>query len=349
MGFFKPNVSKLVENKDLKGLAKALESRDEGIVRSARDALVRIGEPAAAEMEALLLKGKQKAILPAVDVLSSIAGNSGIQGLKTALRSPDSEVRLQAVRGLGKIATAQAAETILDALNEQDSTIGREMIDVLVRIGRPITQKIEEAATCKIVELSGEKDGKPAVIEGNLERSDIVRIRASAVLANIATAESINALAKALKDRNLNVRFNAVSGLSAIKDQRAAELLFQALTDSAVDVRDLAEKKMGKFDVSLIPESLLRSLLEKEETIIRTWADRLLHKKGTRLGKCANCSTWVYLNDAVFLERQEEPSERDEYYGVQSLLVKTKSCPSCQKPLLDPVTGKPLEERSYVT
>jgi hypothetical protein len=177
---------------------------------------------------------------------------------------------------------------------------------------------------------------------------DLVRIRTSAILANLIAPDSRDTLLQLLDDTNLTVRFNAVSGLAHLRDKRAVDGLFRALEDSAPDVRAHAERSLLQMEHSAISEGLLRSQLESGDRAARSCADRLLRKKGIRLGRCAGCGALADVDTASFSEHREDPREMDEAYGVVSVLVRTRVCPDCGSALTGPVTAERLEERTFL-
>jgi len=95
MGLFgPPNVEKLKEKRDLKGLIKALRYKRDGVVRQT-----------------------------AAEVLGEIGDARAVEPLLAALRDEDSDVREAAAEALGKIGDARAAVPLRSALGEHSHGI----------------------------------------------------------------------------------------------------------------------------------------------------------------------------------------------------------------------------------
>ena len=106
MRFFNPNVQKMLEKQDVRGLIKALTDADPKLSAEASDALVKIGSPA---VEPLL-----------------IALNSALDHLNYALRRQDDsdiERALEIIRVLGCIGDNRAVEPLIGALKSKERPI----------------------------------------------------------------------------------------------------------------------------------------------------------------------------------------------------------------------------------
>jgi len=78
--------------------------------------------------------------------------------------------------------------------------------------------------------------------------------------------KDVNGLMKALKDKDLHVRSEAVLALQVIGDARAVESLIQALKDEHFDVRAGVVVALGKIGKPAV-EPLIQALKDKESSV----------------------------------------------------------------------------------
>lgn len=89
--FFKPNVKKLKEKGDVKGLIKALRHKDPSIRKDAAKAL------------------------------GDLKANEAVEELIDALKDSNTDVRIEVVRALGKIKDEKAINPLIDVVREEKS------------------------------------------------------------------------------------------------------------------------------------------------------------------------------------------------------------------------------------
>lgn len=117
MLFFKPNVNKLKEKRDVEGLIKALRHKDVLIRRKAAKAL------------------------------GDLKASDAIEALIAALKDKDVEVRVEAIRALGRIKDNRAINPLLEVLR------GDESLDVKVEAAKALKEIGYTKATDLLVEL----------------------------------------------------------------------------------------------------------------------------------------------------------------------------------------------------
>jgi len=112
--FLKPNIRKLKEKRDIKGLVKALYHKDSSIRIDAANALGEIGDP------------------------------SAVDGLLGALKDESTDVRRAAVRALVKIADDKSIPAIVAALKDDSLDVRLEVAKAIAEIGKKKAQGIAE-------------------------------------------------------------------------------------------------------------------------------------------------------------------------------------------------------------
>ena len=122
MGLFKPNVERLAEKRDVKGLAKALFYKKAWRVReAAAEALGKIGDSQAVEPLIAALKDEDWYVRKyAVEALGKIGESRTVKPLIAALKDLEQDVREAAVEALGKIGDSRAVEPLIAALKDWD-------------------------------------------------------------------------------------------------------------------------------------------------------------------------------------------------------------------------------------
>lgn len=177
--FGPPNVGKLVEKRDIKGLLKALSyPKDTEVRRKAAEALSDIADPQAVESLLIALKDESAAVRAqaasalgnigdprALDMLISTLKDSepsvrraaiwalhalgdarGVEPLIQALNDPDTDVRFTAASVLGELADARAAAALAAALNDPGSHIQSMAGEALGKIGGQAADLLYHAA-----------------------------------------------------------------------------------------------------------------------------------------------------------------------------------------------------------
>jgi len=134
VGLFKPNVERLAEKCDVKGLIKALlyYRKDYLVVRSkAAEALVKIGASAVNPLIATLKEENNYMQSTAAEVLGKIGDKRAVEPLIAAIKDKDSDLRREDVIALGKIGDKRAVEPLIAALKDNDLKIHLDVADEL--------------------------------------------------------------------------------------------------------------------------------------------------------------------------------------------------------------------------
>lgn len=150
-------------------------------------------------------------------------GPLSVEALIGAQQDESRVIRKDAARALGGIGDARAASPLGTALSDGDLDVRREAAEALVKIGEPAVQPVVAGLSSSPV----------------LATETLGRLRSSA---------AVEPLARALKDRDPDVRVAAAKALGAIRDRRAVEPLAAVLRrDKAAVVRQAAVQALHEI------------------------------------------------------------------------------------------------------
>jgi len=211
----KKDVERFIQSRDIRGLLKALKSRDIQVHDAAIAALVGIGPDAVDELIRGLKNKDKNARLGIITVLSKIRDPRSVQPLIRMLGDANSEVRWEAAIALGELGDSQAKDSLAAALEDPDKYVRYGAATALPKTGW-VPADNDERARC----LVGIQDweavvsiGKPAIpaLAGILiDRDSTIRLKAVETLGRIGDADATPALIRSLGDENRDVRWQAV-------------------------------------------------------------------------------------------------------------------------------------------
>src|SRR6267378_5513603 len=254
------------------------KSFDRRIVESiALDAL----EAAGAEESARLLKFLRKSGLiekrifeartltgwrrmRALVALGQTRALEGISAMAEGLRDGDLEIRLAALRGLGRTASPQAAEEILIWLGEKGLVVpALPLQSALIQCcaERPqILLPYVQSATGALREALGRVLGEVAtpslgmdLLQFVVDDLDELRAAAARALGHTQSGVSFSVLAELAHDRTWFVRLRAVVSLGKLSGRRAIPPLLRGLTDSNRLVRLRAAEALVGISGEAVP------------------------------------------------------------------------------------------------
>ena len=313
--FGRPNVEKMKEKRDIKGLVKVLTS-DSYRRWDAAEALVEIGKPSV-ELLCTVLKTTNKHELEnAAYVLGRIGDSRAVEPLCAALKASGSQVRLNAAIALGKIGDARAVDLLCAALKDTESQVRLAAADALAKIGdsrafNPLCTALQDQdiyvreAVVKALDKIGLPDSvinkvwykiaSKRLDELTSFGSDAVEplcdsltlfsydtrslVAAIDALGNLGDNRAVMPLCDILKDRDEWVRANAVKALGKIGDYRAVVPLCDILKDRDKWVRANAATALGKIGDNRAFAPLCTALKDNEY-LVRTAAAEALDKIG---------------------------------------------------------------------
>ena len=189
----------------------------------------------------------------------------GVPALAEALRDKHLEIRLAALRGLGRTACPLAAQEILAWVGESGLTVpALPLQSALIQCCAERPQLLlpyVKQAEGPLREILGRVLGEVATPALGLELLQFVRdereeLRAAAARAMSHVADTgiaFNALSELAEDRTWFVRLRAIIGIGNLADPRAIPTLLKGLTDSNRLVRLRAAEALVQFRAIMVP------------------------------------------------------------------------------------------------
>lgn len=193
----KPNISKMKDNKDVKGLIKALSYKDESIRLRAIKALGILGDPEAIEP---LIKLLSHSFLGNYATFSlGKIGKPAVKPLINALQKDNKNVRINSTYALGLTGDTNAVQTLIQLLDDKNDTVRMNAAAALGMIG-------SEEAVLSLIKALNDKHWK-------------VRENATGALEQIGDKKAIKPLNHMLNDENKEVSVRAKIALEKIKNK----------------------------------------------------------------------------------------------------------------------------------
>ena len=194
------------------------------------------------------------------------------------LRSKDPDVRLEAVRRLGKSEVRWARSHLLRALRDPDIRVaaaaGRMLARGKVRAAVPIvvpwlasTSVEAQQAAAEILGDLGDPSAIPQLIRSIGNQDPQVRVRVVTALGRIGTGAVVVPLIDRLDDDKAEVRLAAVEQLMATGDRRAVIPLVGLFTEPSIEVRVASITAVGRLGDRAALPALLRLLRDPNEQI----------------------------------------------------------------------------------
>jgi len=193
----------------------------------------------------------------------------GVSLLIDHLKSPDSHVRSEAARALGKSKDPRAVEPLIATLEDTDFDAAYVAALALGNIGDPRAVKPLIAALKPRASLPG---------QGISPKSAWLPDGAAYALGKIGTAAVLPLIA-ALSDSDSSVRTAAAHALGETKDPRAIAPILAALREPNDDVRNSMVEALGFFGPLSVPP-LIGALKDQDSNVRRAAASVF----GGRLG-----------------------------------------------------------------
>jgi HEAT repeat protein len=212
--------------------------------------------------EAQRLKGWRR--MRALVALGRTRAPEGVPALAEALRDRQVEIRLAALRGLGRTACPQAAEEILSWVGEAGLLVpALPLQSALIQCcaERPqLLLPLVKQAEGPLREILGRVLGEVATPAMGLDLMQFVgdereELRAAAARAMSQTDAGLafDALTELAEDRTWFVRLRAIIGMGRLADPRAIPTLLKGLTDSNRLVRLRAAEGLVHFRAVMVP------------------------------------------------------------------------------------------------
>ncbi|MCB9451340.1 MAG: HEAT repeat domain-containing protein [Anaerolineaceae bacterium] len=192
-----------------------------------------------------------------------------LESLLDILRHENTNVRVWAVNGLGKLEDTHAIELLIQALTDPDSEVRKSAARILGDLGEPALLPLFNALrhentevrkiSAQILEKLGDVRAFEPLIDALADGDDGVRRSAASALGKLGDVRAFEPLIDALADGDDGVRRSAASALGKLGDVRAFEPLIDALADGDDGVRRSAASALGELgDVRAVPALIER-------------------------------------------------------------------------------------------
>ncbi len=199
-----------------------------------------------------------------------------VDGLIAALGSVDGLTRQRAALALGDFGGAEAVGPLIRALGDPLTAVRESAADSLAMLGDaavgPLVELIEHPETSGKYEESTAAVG-PATVTGpggrtwEIEtRRDLRRVYAAAILGEIGDPAAVEPLARALHDKNDDLRCQA-SGALAKFGREAVGPLAGLLADPDPDTRIVAAGVLGDTGEASAVEPLIGALRDENDDV----------------------------------------------------------------------------------
>lgn len=222
--------------------------------------------------EAQHLKGWRR--MRALVALGRTRAPEGVPALAEALRDRQLEVRLAALRGLGRTACSKAAEEILAWVGESGLTVpALPLQSALIQccaerpqlllpflkhtegplgeiVGRVLGEVVTPALGLDLLPLASDK-------------RDELRAAAARAMSQVGGGLALDVLAELAEDRTWFVRLRAVIGMGRLRDPRSIPTLLKALTDANRLVRLRAAEALAQFPAAIVP--IFRQVIQLQD------------------------------------------------------------------------------------
>lgn len=163
-----------------------------------------------------------------IKILSATEGQTGKKLIMSALNDEEWQVRLAAVKSLGKMQAPESVDPLIEKLADKDphmKTLAMEALDA----------------------IADKRAAKPMI--ALLKDDDLmVRQRATDCLIHIADSEIVPDIINLMRDDDVNIRRCAVEVLKNLKDPRTADELLKAMKDSDWWVRQIATTSLTELE-----------------------------------------------------------------------------------------------------
>jgi len=212
--------------------------------------------------EAQHLKGWRR--MRALVALGRTRAPEGVPALAEALRDRNLEIRLAALRGLGRTACPRAAEEILSWVGEVGLSVpALPLQSALIQCcgERPqLLLPYVKQAEGPLREVLGRVLGEVATPALGLELLQFVgddreelRAAAARAMSQAGASLAFDALSELAQDTTWFVRLRAIIGMGQLADPRAIPTLLKGLTDSNRLVRLRAAEALVQFRAVMVP------------------------------------------------------------------------------------------------
>ncbi|HOK54129.1 MAG TPA: HEAT repeat domain-containing protein [Armatimonadota bacterium] len=296
---FRPNIEAMARKRNVKGLIKVLQGRNEPDRLKAAEALGHLGMVESLEVLVQALEDSSPAIREAVSTairyvietnITSMAvsdlvmtGQPALPALLQVVANPeaDEESRVKSAKALGQIGDNSAASSLIDALRYCDGLVAAAVIDTLGQLGDP-------GAVVVIANVLGADDASPDKVVHNAARHALEQLGEgmyalaidaalagdSSKLLEIGIEKARGPMVRALCSGPGERREAAAKVLRELGDSSVVQRFTQDLTNNNPARRKRAAEALGRLcDVGSV-EPLINCLRDQDAGVraAASWA-----------------------------------------------------------------------------
>ncbi len=287
--FVKPDIKKLEEKRNVKGLIKALKYKGDAYIRwKAAKILGKWKEERAIKGLVELLNDPDWHVRRnAVEALGNIGNKICVKEVEKLLDDKNPYVRAESATALGKIKDINSVEVLTRHLSDTHLEVKIRIIEAIGEIGdirglEPLIDILKKGRDNRIEGFVGEALGK--IGKNPVAKEALINVLKYTTYPNIKWAISkaffdikdkkvVDYLIKLLKEIDPFVRAQAIATLGEIRDEKAFPYIVEALKDFAWEVRkEAAEaliKMKNKEAITPLKEALEKETSEDVEATIR--------------------------------------------------------------------------------
>lgn len=264
-----------IGDKCLPQLIKALSSHDWNARRIAASVLGEIGGRSIELLMSELRTNNEDQLYWIIDALGALGDKVATLDLVGFIRHSKPEIRISAIRALGKISDERSLEPLMNALDEGDEDVIHALVKTIARfgevtvaglikdLGSPKWQVRSNAARCLMA--IGPSVGKRMIELLDCKNRDVC-YWASEVLVTLGLRHE-DELIEFVDSGNYDQRFYSSRILGRIKSEKSAHTLINALHDEYWTVRKNAAFSLGEIkSVDSLP-ALIKSLKDEDEDL----------------------------------------------------------------------------------
>ena len=242
--------------------------------------------------------------------MDGVSTDLAVSDMIHRLEDPDSEVREEAARALGRSRSAEAVDALVSCLADPSSPIASEAAQALGQIGDPravpalvaglespvpeiraactrALQMIERPpaprrAVRRLRRIEDASDGRGFgdIIARLDDAEPEVREEAARALGRIGSSEAVDALIARLSDPASTLRADAALALGQIGDARAIPALVESLATPSSEVQEACARALGDIGGREAIRHLLRLLDEKRADHVMATGAEAVSKLG---------------------------------------------------------------------
>ncbi|MGQ9678761.1 MAG: HEAT repeat domain-containing protein, partial [bacterium] len=266
-----------LSDRSVKSILHSLSPANPGEVNQALNRLIELGDAAIPPLIELLNSENQFVRAISAEVLGTLGNPVAIDHIARLLFDPEVNLRIIAVRALGKIRHIRATEKLIRSLEDPDSKVAGLTANQLELLGELAVEPVFTLLThpsaevrARAIDVLGRLryQGACEILSRGLTNKNIlIRIVSAQALGEIGEVSYAPALVAALDDQNHIVRAMAAEALGKIRDYRASIKLLEMANDPSDLVRSNAFRALGRIGNPAAIPLLIKAIDDIEPSV----------------------------------------------------------------------------------